>query len=35
MLASLDDSLPTLSRQLAEAADELARSIRVRAFADA
>ncbi len=33
VLASLDGSLPTLSRQLAEATDELERSIRVRAFA--
>ncbi|HUG47462.1 MAG TPA: aminopeptidase N [Candidatus Limnocylindria bacterium] len=34
MMASLDGSLPTLSRQLAEAADELERSIGVRAFAE-
>jgi aminopeptidase N len=33
MLAGLDGSMPTLSRQLAESADELDRSIRVRAFA--
>jgi aminopeptidase N len=33
MLAGLDGSLPTLSRQLAESADELERSIKVRAFA--
>lgn len=34
LLASLDGSMPTLSRQVAEAADELERSIRVRAFAE-
>ncbi|HVM31306.1 MAG TPA: aminopeptidase N [Candidatus Limnocylindrales bacterium] len=34
MLASLDGRLPTLSRQLAEAADELSRAIRVRACAE-
>ncbi|CAN5748947.1 aminopeptidase N [soil metagenome] len=33
MLSSLDGSLPTLSRQLAEAADDLDRQIKVRAFA--
>jgi aminopeptidase N len=34
LLASLDSSLPTLSRQLAEVADELERTIRVRAYAE-
>ena len=34
LLAELDDSLPTLKRQLAEVADELERQIRVRAFAE-
>jgi aminopeptidase N len=34
LLASLNGSLPTLSRQLAESADELARQIRVREFAE-
>jgi aminopeptidase N len=34
LLESLDGALPTLSRQLAEAADELARAIRVRAHAE-
>jgi len=34
LLDSLDGSLPTLSRQLAEAADELERQIGVRAFAE-
>jgi aminopeptidase N len=33
LLATLDGRLPTLSRQLAEAADELDRSIRVRRYA--
>jgi aminopeptidase N len=33
VLSGLDGSMPTLSRQLAESADELERSIRVRAFA--
>jgi len=35
LIAQLNGSLPTLSRQLAEAADELDRQIRVRAFAEA
>jgi aminopeptidase N len=35
MLDALDGSLPTLSRQLAELADELDRQIKVRAFAEA
>jgi aminopeptidase N len=35
LLASLDGALPTLSRQVAEAADELERQIRVRAYAEA
>jgi aminopeptidase N len=34
MLDELDSSLPTLSRQLAEAADDLDRQIKVRAFAE-
>jgi aminopeptidase N len=34
LLADLDGSLPTLSRQLAEAADDLDRQIQVRAFAE-
>ena len=34
LLASLNGSLPTLSRQLAEVADDLERQIRVRAFAE-
>jgi aminopeptidase N len=34
LLASLSGSLPTLSRQLAEVADELDRQIKVRAFAE-
>ena len=34
LLASLNGLLPTLSRQLAESADELERSIRVRAYAE-
>jgi len=34
LLDSLDGSLPTLSRQLAEAADELERAISIRAFAE-
>ncbi|MDP8905224.1 MAG: aminopeptidase N [Chloroflexota bacterium] len=34
LLASLDGKLPTLSRQLAEAADELERAIRVRRYAE-
>ena len=34
LLAELDDSLPTLKRQLTEVADELERQIRVRAFAE-
>jgi aminopeptidase N len=34
LLAGLNGNLPTLSRQLAEAADELARQIRVREFAE-
>jgi aminopeptidase N len=34
LLATLGTGLPTLSRQLAEAADELSRAIRVRAHAD-
>jgi len=34
MLADLNGSLPTLSRQLTEIADELDRQIKVRAFAD-
>ncbi|CAN5833646.1 aminopeptidase N [soil metagenome] len=33
LLSALDGALPTLARQVAEAADELERSIRVRAFA--
>jgi aminopeptidase N len=34
LLGSLDGRLPTLSRQLAEAGDELERTIRIRAFAE-
>ncbi|MEX2546487.1 MAG: aminopeptidase N [Chloroflexota bacterium] len=34
LLATLDGTLPTLSRQLVEVADELDRQIKVRAFAD-
>ena len=34
LLAQLNGSLPTLSRQLAEAADDLDRVIKVRAFAE-
>jgi aminopeptidase N len=34
LLAELDDSLPTLKRQLTEVADELERQIRVRAYAE-
>jgi aminopeptidase N len=34
LLAQLDGSLPTLSRQLADAADDLQRMIKVRAFAE-
>jgi aminopeptidase N len=34
LLASLNGSLPTLSRQLAESADDLERQIRIRAFAE-
>jgi aminopeptidase N len=34
LLGTLDGRLPTLSRQLAESADELARAIRVRNFAE-
>jgi len=34
LLAELDDSLPTLKRQLTEHADELERQIRVREFAE-
>jgi aminopeptidase N len=34
LLSELNGSLPTLSRQLAEAADDLDRQIRVRAFAE-
>jgi aminopeptidase N len=34
MVHGLNGSLPTLSRQLAELADELDRQIKVRAFAD-
>jgi aminopeptidase N len=34
LIASLNGSLPTLSRQLAESADDLERQIRIRAFAE-
>jgi hypothetical protein len=34
MLSELDGELPTLTRQLAEHADELDRQIKVRAFAE-
>ncbi|MEP7158595.1 MAG: ERAP1-like C-terminal domain-containing protein, partial [Chloroflexota bacterium] len=34
LMAELDGSLPTLSRQLTEAADDLDRQIKVRAFAE-
>jgi aminopeptidase N len=34
LMSELDGSLPTLSRQLAESADELDRQIKVRAFAE-
>jgi len=35
MLANLDSAMPTLARQLMEAADELDRQIQIRHFAEA